>query len=356
MKPRALWTSRVSILFLTAAMMTIAACSDDSTVAPAPVPPTNDRYVNQATGSDANSGSAGSPWKTISHAVATADSMITIRVAPGTYNTASGETFPITMKEGQRLIGDVANKGAGTTPTLIQGEAAYTLGMMEGTAVIGADDTHIAGFSFDNDTHALGYGGILADGVRMEIDHNTFLNPMYVGVIGGNGADLDIHENIFQTPYYGVWAESAGVVELRDNIAGGYFTIRAYGAADLTVRNNTMNNGTGCIQCGGPLIAIEENSFNYTGNYGAISVDSGSPTIRNNTFTGNAALYVEYAGNPDAGTGAIPGGNNFSAITGPAVKHTGTGTVMAIGNTWAHDPPQEGVDYTITGGGTVVTQ
>lgn len=60
---------------------------------------------------------------------------------------------------------------------------------------------------------------------------------------------------------------------------------------------------------------------------------------------------------PDLGTLASAGHNNFSALTGVAsIVHNGTGTVMAIGNTWANTPPQVGVDIIITAGGSVVTE
>ena len=59
---------------------------------------------------------------------------------------------------------------------------------------------------------------------------------------------------------------------------------------------------------------------------------------------------------PDLGTLASSGLNNFSAIAGVALEHHGTGTIMAIGNTWANTPPQVGVDIVIDGGGSVVTE
>ena len=54
--------------------------------------------------------------------------------------------------------------------------------------------------------------------------------------------------------------------------------------------------------------------------------------------------------------GGPPGSNDFSAVVGPAIKHSGDGTVHAVGNTWAHYPPTAGVDYEITGAGTIDTQ
>ena len=75
---------------------------------------TGSRYVNVATGSNTsnNCTSSGSPCKTITHAMAMATSGDTINVAPGTYNPAAGEVFPILLKSGVQLK---STAGAATT-------------------------------------------------------------------------------------------------------------------------------------------------------------------------------------------------------------------------------------------------
>jgi hypothetical protein len=340
-------------------VLAIAACSDDDNNPTGPPKTSTDRYVNQATGDDSHSGSQGSPWATISHAVATADSEITIHVAPGTYDAANGETFPITLKNGQTLIGNVSNKGAGANPTLIQGQGAYALGFLVGTTVVGAEDARVAGFSIANETYQVSYAALSADGVTMEVDHNTFLDATYAGVAAGNKANLEVHDNLIQASSYGLVLDGSGVVSVHDNtMEGGSYGIRVFGIDSLDVADNTISVGFGGIQGGfGTSTTIHNNTFNKTpGNYGGIICASGTPVIRSNTFTGATAIYVQNSGTPDAGTVADPGQNNFSTITGVTLEHTGTGTVMAVGNTWPHDPPTLGVDYTITGGGTVVVE
>lgn len=346
----------VSVLWA-AALLVLAACSDDeSTVAP---PPSSDRYVNRTTGDDANDGSAGAPWATISHAVATADSEITIRVAPGTYNSSRGETFPIVMKKGQRLIGNVGSKGAGATPTRIEGGGAYPLGTMDGTAVVGAEGARVAGFSIVNLSDY--YVGVAVDGVTMQIDHNTFLGGMYAGVNAGNGASLDAHDNLFHTDVFGLILDGSGVVRVHDNtMEYGRNGVRANGIDSLEVADNVINTwDTGVIAALGTWIMIRNNTFNPpAGNLVAsIQYSGGLVLIRENTFFTSPGVRVDTGlAVPDLGTAASPGLNDFAAIPGVALRHVGQGTVMAIGNTWANNPPQVGVDILITGGGTVVTQ
>jgi Protein of unknown function (DUF1565) len=351
-------TSRLSPLLPAALLLAIAACSDDNNPAGPPHPST-DRYVNQANGDDGNNGSQGYPWATISHAVATADSEITIHVAPGTYNAASGEIFPITLKNGQKLIGNVSSKGAGVNPTLIEGQGAYTVGFLIGTTVVGAEDARVAGFSIANATYQVSYAALAVNGATMEIDHNTFLDVTYTGVAASNQANVEVHDNLFQNSSYGLVLDGSGVVSVHDNtMEGGAYGIRVFGIDSLDVADNTISVGLGGVQGGfGTSTTIRHNTFNKTpGDYGAILCSSGTPVIRRNTFTGATALYVQDSGTPDAGTVADPGHNNFSAITGVTLHHAGTGTVTAVGNTWPHYPPTLGVDYTITGGGTVVVQ
>jgi nitrous oxidase accessory protein NosD len=348
-----------SLLVPAALVLAIAACSDDSSNPAGPPKPSTDRYVNQTTGDDSNNGSQASPWATISYAVATADSEITIHVAAGTYNAASGETFPITLKYGQKLIGNVSNKGAGANPTLISGQGAYALGFLVGTTVVGAQGARVAGFSIANETNQVSYAALSVDGVTMEVDHNTFPDLTYTGIAASNLANVEVHDNLFQNSSYGLVLDGSGFVSVHDNtMEGGSYGVRVFGIDSLDVADNTISVGSGGIQGGfGASTTIRNNTINKTpGNYGGIICSSGTPVIRGNTFTGASALYVQDDGAPDAGTLADLGHNNFYAITAVTIQHTGTGTVMAVGNTWPHNPPTLGVDYTITGGGTVVTQ
>lgn len=67
-------------------------------------------FVSPA-GDDANDGSITSPFATISHAVTVAAPGATIRLAPGTYNQLSGESFPIVVSQERVEIAGPANTG-----------------------------------------------------------------------------------------------------------------------------------------------------------------------------------------------------------------------------------------------------
>jgi len=353
---------RARALLTAITVLVLASCSDDGTSPGAPPAPNpNDRYVNAATGDDANTGKAGFPWATITYAVATADSEVTIRVAPGTYDAANGETFPVTMKYGQTLVGDVADKGAGATPTVIRGEGVYAPGpLVAGAVLVGAHNARVAGFSIEAVTNPVGYTGIAVDAVDMEIDHNTFLDGVYSGVTSGYGANVDAHDNLFQSSSYSLNVDGSGIVTIHDNTMEGVFAVRCFGIDSLDVADNQINTTRVGVQWGnGQAAVIHDNTFNSPAGYeyGGISSSGANMVVRNNTFLTGPGVYVFVVATvPDLGTLASPGLNNFSAIAGVALEHLGTGTVMAIGNTWANTPPQVGVDIIITGGGSVVTE
>ena len=89
----------IRICLCTVIALLVFGCSEDDNPA-GPQEPEYDYWVSADTGNDDNSGSESQPWKTITHAVATAGPDMKIRVLPGTYDAALGESFPIVLDEG----------------------------------------------------------------------------------------------------------------------------------------------------------------------------------------------------------------------------------------------------------------
>ena len=79
-------------------------------------------YVNPATGNDANTGSRPSPLKSITRALKQAKASTIIQLASGTYSTANGEVFPLTIPPGVLVVGNEANKGQ---EMIISGSGEY---------------------------------------------------------------------------------------------------------------------------------------------------------------------------------------------------------------------------------------
>ncbi len=343
-------------LLLSLVVLALCACSDDEDAPAAPAPePANVRYVNGTTGSDGGDGSAGDPWATITHAVGNAGEDVTIRVTPATYDNEF-ETFPIELKPGQQLIGDVTNKGMGTTETRIRGEGVFAHSVFTGTAIVGADGARVAGFAILSDTDPNFYSGIaVVDSVVMEIDHNTFFN-LYAGVGSTDNAAPDIHDNLFQARAYSLVLDGSGAVHVHDNVMEmTAYGVRYFGITGAIIEDNAITATFVGVQAASGTATIRNNRFeslNYS--YGAISSIGTSPVIRGNWFAAGPALYVTDFATPDAGTIASPGQNDFSDIVGVVVQHTGSQVVTVIGNTWATYPPTIGTEIVITGTGSVV--
>src|SRR5690349_16699245 len=84
-----------------------------------------DWYVDAQNGSNSNNGlSPISAWKTLTHALATipAPGSDTLHVAPGTYDAALGELYPLMMRPGLRLLGD-----QGSSSTVLESAGATLL-------------------------------------------------------------------------------------------------------------------------------------------------------------------------------------------------------------------------------------
>jgi len=108
-----------------------------------------DLWVDALTGSDANSGLARAPLRTISRALEIVVAGATIQVAPGLYDVAHGETFPLRVPAAVELRGDPGSWGTGNGlgDTAIVGQAQYRPGTPEATASLDpGTGVRIAGF------------------------------------------------------------------------------------------------------------------------------------------------------------------------------------------------------------------
>lgn len=160
-------------------------------------------YVDALAGDDSNPGTSLAPYRTITHAVS--QSGKTIYVAPGTYNEALGETFPIKIPVGMNLIGNESGKGIETEqnsgytgagidpnegPTLILGMGLVSAGSNNYATLILGNNSTVAGFTitnpkplFSNMTSAVQVPGELS-GIVTGI---TIRNNTLTETVGGAG-------------------------------------------------------------------------------------------------------------------------------------------------------------------------
>lgn len=101
-------------------------------------------YVDAVNGSDANSGTSPSDaWRTITRAVSSTPAAGTVNVAPGTYDPALGESFPIPLQGTRRIVGRL-----GSAQTFVRGGGAGTL--FSGCCSNPAPGAWLQGFTLSN--------------------------------------------------------------------------------------------------------------------------------------------------------------------------------------------------------------
>jgi hypothetical protein len=277
------------ILVVTLAALALAACPfkkekrhDDPAV----------YWVNASVGLDTNSGTQTSQFKTITYAMKVAKrSGSTVHVAPGAYNVANGESFPIMVPAGVLLIGDEDHKGGGNTPTSIVGGGGQAPGATAGVGLAllpGAGST-IAGFTITNDNAALsGRYGLLLSNSSVTLRNNTV-----------TGA----------THKVGIYVDAS-----TDHVITG---------------NHIVDNGASSMGSG---LAFSKGGVRSK--------------VENNVITGNA-FGVEYdvaGGDLGGGSAGSAGGNVISCNTENNLVSFAPSaiTITAASNMWDHTPPTRG--------------
>jgi parallel beta-helix repeat protein len=325
-------------------------------------------YVDVSSGNDAYDGrTPATAKKTITAALAIAASGSTVQVAPGLYNAAVGESFPIHVPAAVALVGDYYNKGTGQIATEIAGGAlvANPTGCFGDifAAVVLTQGASISGFVVTPPPSDTMHGawGVYAIDATVGVTACSFKIQAYGAVyFQGTGGTPGVRDCVVNTNSVGVLLckVDGAIVKGSSFLTGMGFPIDAVYAGSATSIESNVITGDGDLGViadgtGGPT--IKNNTFNnatgYT--YGAIYSRS-SPKIRANKFQCANGVYVENASTPDLGTAADPGGNDFSAVTTWGVKLvTSPSAVTAIGNTWKHAPPTNGGDIIVSPPGSV---
>jgi parallel beta-helix repeat protein len=330
----------------------------DDAVTPPPQPP--GIYVSASDGNDLGDGSPPSPLKTLTAALAMAGPGDTVYAAPGTYDVANGEVFPLLVPADVTVEGDVPNRGVGVVPTLVSGAGVET-GMFATHACVAlGEGASVRGLQIQAGSTTYAFTGALIEDATAEVADCTFAPGSYVGIVMTGSGASQFHDNTFQTSSYGIYlvGASSDVTVQGNTFDGPSYGIDMVGALEPSILDNhfgVSTAGPAGIQVQSSSPWIEGNTFGpSTFGTGACVVTIGSPVFRGNTFTGDIGVLLQPSAQADLGTVASPGLNSFAGLTGFAVKHEGGATVQAQGNTWQHAPPIAGQDIVVTGAGSVV--
>lgn len=255
--------------------------------------------VNSSIGNDTTgNGTEHQPFKTITTALRLAGRNTVILLAPGTYSTASGETFPLLLKAGVTIEGNPRTRGQNI---LIKGGGVFCRGANEHTTsscttpqnvtIVGATHAGLTGVTVTNPNQQ-GYGLWIESSSPVVVD-NTFTSSSQDGIlVSGNSVPLIRSNYLYENGVGGIAISGSARPEIRENVLSNTtlgITI-AQDAAPRLMGNRISNNKDGVV--------VE---------------DSAQPVLRNNIITNNErdGLVAIASSQPNLGTATEPGGNTF---------------------------------------------
>lgn len=293
---------KIAIFIVLVALITVlGGCGNDDTTPPTcdpvPTPPpsvTPDIIVSASSGNDSLADGVTCAYKTITAALAAATSGNTVWAAPGTYDTALGEVFPIIIPASVSLIGDEANKGNGTVTTEILGNGLLYTGV-EATIEPLANAT-VAGFILTANTAGANAEATVIvrnDGVTLR--NNSLINSVYYSVYITNGSQNHIITgNLIQNnAWLGLGFVAGGVgTKVENNIITGnlYGVVYQPSGGDL--------GGGSAGSAGGNTISCNSTNDLWTEETSALTINAANnywdhaPPSGNDIYNPNGANIV----------------------------------------------------------------
>jgi parallel beta-helix repeat protein len=237
-------------------------------------------YVNPNTGSDQNgNGSQDSPLKTITQALAVAQQNTVIRLATGTYNSASGEQFPLRLQPGVTLQGNPDNRGQNV---VIEGGGRFissTYGQ-QNVAIVAADWSGLAGVTVTN-SNPRGYG-IWVESASPVIVNNTLAGNTHdgVAVLGKSDAIIQ-NNNVLQNGANGITVYGRATPRIQGNRIDrtGFGLNVAEQAAPIVVDNIITRNRDGVLVQGDAQPILRQNRIANNKQDGVVAIGNALPNL-----------------------------------------------------------------------------
>lgn len=277
--------------------------------------------VNPNTGNDYMAdGSNLSPFRSLTRALQIAQPNTIILLTPGTYSTDTGEVFPIALKSGVTIQGDVPNRGQ---MVVIRGGGEFTspTSGRQNVTIVGADQAMIAGVTVMN-PESQGYG-LWLESTSPIVVHNTLTANSHSGIAINGNSQATIRDNSFShNGINGVSLNDTARPEVRGN------SFEQTGVAINVTQQAT------------PFIIgnrIRQNRI------GIVVQAAAQPVIRNNLIEEQteAGLVAIAQAQPNLGTAAEPGNNKFrnnakadinAEAASQAIVAYGNDLVKSLGN------------------------
>ncbi|HAA30365.1 MAG TPA: hypothetical protein DCE56_25105 [Cyanobacteria bacterium UBA8553] len=268
-------------------------------------------YVNPTNGNDSAAGSQSAPFKTITKALIQAQSGTQIQLAPGTYNAANGEDFPLAVPSGVTVVGNEQNKGSGI---LIEGSGQYNSRTQAGqnVTILLANNAQLRGVSATNP--ASRGTAVWIESTNPTVACCTFTKCRREGVFATGDANPVILNNVF----------------INNDGNGISFTKNSVGE----INGNTCKNAGSGISIDGNAAPKVVNNIISDNRYGIIVSADARPVFRNNTIENNSDTGLSVTGRavPDLGIKTEQGNNIFRNNAQFDLQNSTSTTLISIGN------------------------
>ncbi len=247
--------------------------------------------VDPVRGDDARGqGDAQLPFRTITHALQVATPDTVIRLEAGTYSVDSGEVFPLRLKPGVIVQGDVETRGQAI---VVRGGGAYgsAIAASPNVTVVGASRAALVGVTITN-PQPQGYG-LWIESTQPTVLSNTFTANSQAGIALQGTASPLISNNFFYAN------RNSGLM--------------VHGTARPRIQDNVFEQMAIAIhidQAAAPLMIGNRLTENEQG---IVVQDTARPILRGNSVERNqkGGMIIAAQAQPDLGTIASPGGNWF---------------------------------------------
>lgn len=276
-------------------------------------------YVNAQTGNNAGNGSETAPFRTITHALAQANPNTIVKLAPGTYTQQSGEVFPLEMKPGVTLQGEISDRGQNT---IIQGSGLFLskTSARQQVAILGSNRAGLQGVTVSN-PNPQGYG-LWIESSSPVVSDSTFTGNGHDGVsMVGNSAPILSNNYFYSNGANGITIYGTSRPELKDNIfeKTGFGINIAQNSAPRIIGNRITQNKDGIVVQGNAAPVLRSNVIDGNDRDGLVAIGESRPDLGitadqgNNTFANNGHLDV----NAKASRQVIPSvGNQLTRTAG----------------------------------------
>jgi len=256
----------------------------------APAPTLLRFQVSASSGSDRAAGSRTAPLRTLTQALSRARAGTVIQLAPGLYNLASGEQFPLVVPAGVVLLGNESNKGEGI---LIEGGGGYRSGILgeQVVSVILQGNSQIRGVTVSNkDSNGT---GVWIESTEPLVQNCTVRNCGREGMVVLGSANPLVRDNLF------LQNQTSGITLLRNSKGEVWGNVCRQMPLGIAMGDNSAS-----------LIANNQLLENKTG---MAIAGSASPVLRNNRIenSSESGLVLRGQAQPDLGSEQDPAANVF---------------------------------------------